>query len=175
MFELFEEYSGIEGVNHNNVTLLELLLTNAGSRIQQSLMYGSSPATDTFEGIVSWATRIESRKQIHDEVAVLECHENPPFTGEFRKPHGGKLSRFCNSCHKTGHTEEKCWSLGRGRPPPYFKKCRRPHSDDTNQCPARNQSPNASKPLTELTTLVTQGLQLLASFASSSIANSLIV
>jgi len=70
MFELFEEYSGIEGVNHNNVTFLELLLTNAGPRVQQSLLYGVSPAKNTFEGIVSWATRIESRKQIHGEVAV---------------------------------------------------------------------------------------------------------
>jgi hypothetical protein len=165
MFELFEEYSGIKDVNHNHVTLLELLLTNAGPRVQQSLTYGASPAQNTFEGIVSWATRLESRKQMHCEVAVLECHENPPFSGEFRKPHCGKQNTLCTSCHKTGHTEEKCWSVGKGRPPPYFIK-RRQHSNDTNQRSASNQSSNASKTLTELTTLVTQGLQLLASFAS---------
>lgn len=91
---------------------------------------------------------------MHCEVAVLECHENPPSAGEFSQQHWGKLNRFYSSCQKTGHTEEKCWSLGRGRPPPYFLRRRQSHSNDTNQHTASNQNSNASKALTELTTLV---------------------
>ncbi|XP_052442966.1 uncharacterized protein LOC127984361 [Carassius gibelio] len=53
---------------------------------------------------------------------ALEIHENPQTSGEHSKQTCGKDSRFCSSCQKIGHTEEKCWSLGRGRPPPYFLK-----------------------------------------------------
>jgi len=59
--------------------------------------------------LLAGTTRIESRKQMHCEVAVLECHENPPFVEEFRKPNCGKLNRFCNSSQNrpsAGHWAE---------------------------------------------------------------------
>jgi len=62
------------------------------------------------QGVCTAITRVVLlQHKIHCEVAVL-----------FRKPHCAKLNRFCDSCHKTGHTEEKCWPLGSGRPKPYF-------------------------------------------------------
>ena len=102
----------------------------------------------------------ESWTRTHGVKKALESHENPQTSGEHSKQPCGKDSRFCNSCHKIGHTEEKCWSLGRGRPPPYFQKDRKPLSKGRNQCSF------AGKTLSELTALFMQGLQLLTSLAS---------
>lgn len=93
-------------------------------------------------------------------VQALESHENPQTPGEHSKQPCGKENRFCSSCQKVGHTEEKCWSLGRGRPPPYFQKNRKPHFK------GKDQRSIAGKSLSELTALFMQGLQLLTSLAS---------
>lgn len=97
----------------------------------------------------------------HDVNEALESHRPPETPVEPSCRPGGKMNRLCSSCHKIGHTEEKCWSLGRGRPPPYYLKCRK--SLSKGRC---KQSGFAGKTLTELTALFMQGLQLLTSLAS---------
>ncbi|MGL4897012.1 MAG: hypothetical protein ACRC31_01070 [Cetobacterium sp.] len=96
-------------------------------------------------------------------VAAIEGHENPQTPGEHSKQPCGKNSRFCSSCYKIGHTEEKCWSLGRGRPPPYFLKQGKPLLKGKDHRFTCNKS---SKTLNALTALFMQGIQLLTSFAS---------
>lgn len=108
-------------------------------------------------GVMHQHAGIES----HDMKEALESHRPPEAPGEPSYKPGGKMNRLCNSCHKIGHTEEKCWSLGRGRPPPYYLKCRK--SLSKGRC---KQSGFAGKTLSELTALFMQGLQLLTSLAS---------
>ena len=48
---------------------------------------------------------------------------------------GPKASRFCNSCHKVGHDEQQCWTLGLGKPPPYYLKRR-----ERNKPPHKQQN-----------------------------------
>lgn len=104
---------------------------------------------------------IHQHAEPHGVKEALESHRPPEAPGEPSYKPGGKINRLCTSCHKIGHTEEKCWSLGRGRPPPYYLKCRKSLSKD--RC---KQSGFAGKTLTELTALFMQGLQLLTSLAS---------
>lgn len=95
-------------------------------------------------------------------VDALESHRTPPV--ELSKP-DGKDNRLCSSCHKIGHTEDKCWSLGRGRPPPYYFKCGKQFSEGKGKQSANNHKLFVGKTLSELTALFMQGLQLLTSLA----------
>jgi len=98
-------------------------------------------------------------------VQAFESRENPQTPGERSNQPYGKESRFCSSCQKIGHKEVKCWSLGRGRPPPYFQKNSKPLSKSKNL-----RSAHTGKTLNELTALFMQGLQLLTSLASGLVA-----
>lgn len=100
----------------------------------------------------------ESCTRMHG--VASERHKNPKTPGVHSRQPSGKENRFCSSCLKIGHIEEKCWSLGKGRPPPYFQKNRKPHFM------GKNQHSTAGKTLSELTALFMKGLQLLSSLAS---------
>lgn len=166
LFELFEEYSGIDDVTRNNPILLGLLVEHAGPHVQKALMAGASPPKNTFEDIVNWGTKVESRRQMRSELAASGCHEDVKAIRQSSKIPCKKQDRFCCSCLKMGHTEQKCWSLNRGRPPPYFLRRRQSQSKDTEQHSRSSQNSTSSKTITELTNMAMQGLQLLASFAS---------
>ncbi len=63
-------------------------------------------------------------------------------------------------------TEEKCWSLGRGRLPPYFQKSRKLLSKGKDRQSAHSKNYSAGKTITVLTALFVQGLHPLISLSS---------
>ena len=63
---------------------------------------------------------------LFDESAVpkratrLMCMENSQFDESAESKHAiRKQDKYCTFCLKLGHRIRKCWSLDRGRPPPY--------------------------------------------------------
>lgn len=97
-------------------------------------------------------------------VEALESLKNPQTSDDHSNQPSGEQNRLCMSCNKIGHREEKCWTSGEGRPPPYFLK-KQKSLKSKNQWSSRNKNSSVNNTLSELTALLIQGLQLLTSFA----------
>lgn len=63
MWVSYKEHSGLENAERDHDVLLQILKNNAGPHIQQALMQGAEPPENTYQSLVDWASKIESRQK----------------------------------------------------------------------------------------------------------------